>query len=97
MAQPNRVRNKLSLQAEGKLLKSLKRTKLNSSLSPQEKTMGKERDNVRDETLKALKDASQNMIKRELKHNPPSLHHVGVTVLVRVAKIKKTVKGKKTT
>ena len=37
------------------------------------------------------------MIKRELKRNPPSLYYVGETVLVRVAKTKKTVKGKKTT
>ena len=37
------------------------------------------------------------MIERELKRNPPSLYYVGETVLVRVAKTKKTVKGKKTT
>ena len=37
------------------------------------------------------------MIKRELKRNPPSLYYVGETVLVRVAKTKKNVKGKKTT
>ena len=37
------------------------------------------------------------MIKQELEHNPPPLYCVGETVLVRVAKTKKTIKGKKTT
>ena len=36
------------------------------------------------------------MIQRELKRNPLSLYYVGETVLVRVAKTKKPVKGKKT-
>ena len=57
----------------------------------------KERDNVRDEALKASKDALRKMIKQELKRNPPSLYYVGETVLVRITKTKKTVKGKKTT
>ena len=37
------------------------------------------------------------MIEQQLKRNPPSLYYVGETVLVCIAKTKKTVKGKKTT
>ena len=37
------------------------------------------------------------MMNRKLKRNPPSLYHVVETVLVRVRKIKTSVKGKRTT
>jgi len=56
-----------------------------------------ERDNNGDEALKASKDALQKIIKWELKHNPRFLYYVGETLLVCIAKTKKTVKGKKTT
>ena len=98
--QANRVGNKLSL-GERKAFEVSEEDETEFQLtSPRKDTLRqweKERDNVRDEALKASKDASQKMIKRELKHNPPSLYYVGETVLVRVAKTKKTVKGKKTT
>ena len=98
--QPNRVGNKLSL-GERKAFEVSEEDKTEFQLkSPRKDTLRqweKERDNVRDEALKASTDASQKMIKRELKRNPPSHYYVGETVLVRVAKTKKTVKGKKTT
>ena len=98
--QANRVRNKLSL-GERKAFEVSEEDETEFQLkSPRKDTLRqwqKERDNVRDEALKASKDASQKMIKRELKRNPPSLYYVGESVLVCVAKTKKAVKGKKTT
>ena len=98
--QPNRVRNKLSLGERKPFEVSEEDYEAEFQLkSPRKDTLRqweKERDNVRDEALKASKDASQKMIKRELKRNPPSLYYVEETVLVRVA-TNKTVKGKKTT
>lgn len=98
--QPNRVRNKLSLGERNVFEVSEEDETEFQFKSPRKDTLRKwekERDNVRDEALKASTDASQKMIKRELKRNPPYLYNVGETVLVRVAKTKKTVKGKKTT
>ena len=94
--QANRVRNKLSL-GERKAFEVSEEDETEFQLkSPRKDTLRqweKERDNVRDEALKASKDASQKMIKRELKRNPPSLYYVGETAVVRVAKTKKTLRG----
>lgn len=98
--QANRVRNKLSL-GERKAFEVSEEDETEFQLrSPSKDTLRqweKDKDNVRDEALKASKDASQKMIKRELERNLPSLYYVGGTVFARVAKTKKTVKGKKTT
>lgn len=98
--QPNRVKNKLSL-GERTAFEVSEEDETEFQLkSPRKDTLRKwekERDIARDEAFRASAHASQKMIKRELKRNPPSLYYVGETVLVRVAKTKKTVKGKKTT
>ena len=98
--QPNSVRNKLSL-GERKAFEVSEEDEREFQLkSPKKDTLRqweKERENVRDEALKASKVASQKMIEQQLKRNPPSLYYVGETVLVRIAKTKKTVKGKNTT
>ena len=73
--QANRVRNKLSL-GERKAFEVSEEDETEFQLkSPRIDTLRqweKERDNVRDKAFKASKDASQKMIKRELKRNPPS-------------------------
>lgn len=97
---PNRVTHRLSF-GESKAFEVSEEEETEFQLSsPKKDTLRqreKERDSVRDEALEASKKASEKMIKRELKRNPPSLYHTGETVLVRIAKMKKTVKGKKTT
>ena len=97
---PNRVENKLSL-GERTAFEVSEEDEAEFQLkSPRKDTLRKwekERDIARDEVFKALAHASQKMIKQELKRNPPSLYYVGETVLVHVAKTKKTVKGMKTT
>ena len=55
----------------------------------------KERELIREKALKASKKASHKMVLRELKRSPPNLYNVGETVLIRVPKAKKAVKGKK--
>ena len=55
----------------------------------------KERSSIRQKALDASNKASQYMVKRELKRNPPSLYYKGETVLIRVPVSKKLVKGKK--
>ena len=98
--QPHRVRNKLSLGAIQSFEVPEEGENEFQLTSPKKNTLAewrKERDSTRDEALKASKNASEKMVKRELKRNPPSLYNVGETVLVRIAKTKKTVKGKKTT
>ena len=52
---------------------------------------------IRQKALDASNKASprQNMVKRELRRNPPSLYYKGETVLIRVPVSKKLFKGKK--
>lgn len=54
-----------------------------------------ERELIRENAFKASKKASQKMVERELQRNPPSQYEVGETVLMRVSKRKKSIKGKK--
>ena len=54
-----------------------------------------ERNSIMQKALDASNKASQNMVKRELWRNPPSLYYKGETVLIRVPVSKKLVKGKK--
>ena len=55
----------------------------------------RERDSIRQKALDASNDAAQDMIKWELKRNPPSLYNKGETVLLRIPVSMKLVKGKK--
>lgn len=90
--QSNRVRNKLSLGAIQSFEVPEEGENEFQLTSPKKNTLAewrKERDSTRDEALKASKNASEKMVKRELKRNPPSLYNVGETVLVRIAKTKK--------
>ena len=96
--EPNRVR--LSL-AERKDLEVPKEDEPNlQELSPVKKSKlqewKKQRDCIRGGALKESTNAAQKMIKPQLRWNPPSLY-VGETVLVRIAKSKKSVKGKRMT
>ena len=50
---------------------------------------------VRQKALEASNNAAKNMVKRELKRQPPSLYYKGETILVRIPTSKKTVRGKK--
>lgn len=80
--QLNRVRNKLSLSEtlsfevpeEGKNEFQLTSAKKNTLTE-----WRKERDSTRDEAPEASKNASEKMVKRELKRNPHSLYTVGET------------------
>ena len=51
--------------------------------------------NARQKALDVSSKASQYMVKRELRRNPPSLYYKGETVLIRVPVSKKLVKGEK--
>ena len=50
---------------------------------------------LRQKALNASNNATQKMVKRELKRNPPSLYFIEETVLVRIPSSKKAFKGKK--
>ena len=50
---------------------------------------------IRQEALDASNKASQYMVKRELRRNPPSLYYKEETVLIRVPVSKELVKGRK--
>ena len=55
----------------------------------------KERELIREKAFKAFNKVAHQMVERELQRNPPSLYEVGETILIRVAKTKKSIKGKK--
>lgn len=95
---PNRYRNKLFL--GGKKQYEVPEENNNDIEMDECKTeelteLVKERNSIRQKARDASNKASQYMVKRELRRNPPSLYYKGETVLIRVPVSKKLVKGKK--
>jgi len=95
---PNRYRNKLFL--GGKKQYEVPEENNNDIKMDECKTeelteLVKERNSIRQKARDASNKASQYMVKRELRRNPPSLYYKGETVLIRVPVSKKLVKGKK--
>ena len=98
---PNRLKNKLFLMKEWILkFKTKMRRHFHGYIDEilREKDLRESENDrflLRQKALNASNNATQKMVKRELKRNPPSLYFIGETVLVRIPSSKKAVKRKK--
>lgn len=96
----NRLKNKLSLGKKNDFEVQEENYKIKQNIDELTKKeelreLADERVLVRQKALEASNNAAKNMVKRELKRQPPSLYYKGETILVRIPTSKKTVKGKK--
>ena len=95
---PNRYRNKLFLVGKKEYEvpdENSNGIEIDECKTEEPTELVTERNSIMQKALDASNKASQNMVKRELWRNPPSLYYKGETVLMRVPVSKKLVKGKK--
>ena len=94
----NRPKNKLFLgeQRDYQVPEEVEEANYDDPTEEELRNLSSERDVLWKKALKASNDAAQKMVKRELRRQPPSLYYKGESVLVRIPKSKKSVKGKKT-
>jgi len=97
-SKPNRHRNKLFLGGKNDyevLEENNNGIEVDECKAEELTELMTERSSIRQKALDESNKASQHMVKREIRRNPPSLYSKDETVLIRVPVSKKLVKGKK--